>query len=448
MKKHRLNTKNLWLFMKITISQICLVLLCSTLAVAHESRAQEVLNRSVTIMGQNINLKSVLTQIEKQAEVKFVYSTKVQINQKLNLNLQKVKLSAVLSEILNPKLITYEVIENRILLTKSSIEATNTNTPFFKSEMEDLIAENKPVKGKITDESGNPIPGVNILIKGTNKGVSSASDGTYSVNVSDDKAVLAFSFVGFITQDVSVGSRSIVNVSLVSENKSLTEVVVVGYGTARAKDLTGAVATINQNTIKDLPVATIDQKMIGQVAGMQIQQLSGQPGAGTSVRIRGSGSLGAGNEPLYVIDGMPYSAGLNQDFNPLLLINPNDIESISVLKDASSTAIYGSRGANGVIMITTKKGQYGKLQINFSSMTGIQNVPKKGRPELMNQREFVELQRNKIDIAVLRAENRKTTVADYPVEYQNIDQLIGNGTDWYDLLLQTAPIQEHNFHQE
>lgn len=430
--------------MKITLSQICLILFCTTLAVAHDSKAQEVLNRSVSITGQNINLKSVLNQIEKQVDVKFVYSTKVQIDQKLSLNLQKTKLSSVLNEILNPNSISYEVIENRILLTKSKGESIKSNFQPDKQEYGAIFIDTKTIKGNITDESGSSIPGVNILIKGTNKGVSSNADGSFSLNIAEEKAVLVFSFVGFVTQEVTAGSRSSINIILVSENKALTEVVVVGYGTARAKDLTGAVATINQNTIKDLPVATIDQKMIGQVAGMQIQQLSGQPGAGTSVRIRGSGSLGAGNEPLYVIDGMPYSAGLNQDFNPLLLINPNDIESISVLKDASSTAIYGSRGANGVIMITTKKGQYGKLQINFSSMTGIQEVPKKGRPELMNQREFVELQRNKIDIAVLRAENRKTTVADYPLEYQNIDQLVGNGTDWYDLLLQTAPIQEHN----
>jgi len=444
MKKHRLNTQNFWLFMKITFSQLCLVLLCTSLAVAHESQAQEVLNRSVTIVGQNINFKSVLTQIEKQAEVKFVYSTRVQINQKMNLNLQKAKLSTVLNEILNPNSISYEVIENRILLTKSKSELLNSTSTLNKLETESLIVDTKTIKGKITDESGSPIPGVNILLKGTNKGVSSTIDGSYSISVTDDKAILTFSFVGYVSQEVAVGNRSILNIVLASENKALSEVVVVGYGTARAKDLTGSVATINQNTIKDLPVSTIDQKMIGQVAGVQIQQLSGQPGAGTSVRIRGSGSLGAGNEPLYVIDGMPYSAGLNQDFNPLLLINPNDIESISVLKDASSTAIYGSRGANGVIMITTKKGQYGKLQINFSSMTGIQDVPKKGRPEMMNQKEFVDLQRNKIDIAVLRAENRKTTIADYPMEYQNIDQLVGNGTDWYDLLLQSAPIQEHN----
>ena len=165
------------------------------------------------------------------------------------------------------------------------------NSPLNKQESESLIIDTKTVKGKITDESGSPIPGVNILIKGTNKGVSSNIDGTYNLSVSDDNVILAFSFVGFITQEVLVGNRSMINISLVSENKALSEVVVVGYGTARAKDLTGAVATINQNTIKDLPVSTVDQKMIGQVAGMQIQQLSGQPGAGTSIRIRGMLSI-------------------------------------------------------------------------------------------------------------------------------------------------------------
>jgi hypothetical protein len=246
--------------------------LCTTLAVAHESQAQEVLNRSVTIVGQNINFKSVLAQIEKQAEVKFVYSTRVQINQKMSLNLQKAKLSAVLNEILNPNSISYEVIENRILLTKTKIELLNSSSLLNKQESESLMIDPKTIKGKIIDESGSPIPGVNILIKGTNKGVSSNIDGTYNLSVSDDKAILAFSFVGFITQEVLVGNRSMINISLVSENKALTEVVVVGYGTARVKDLTGAVATINQNTIKDLPVSTVDQKMIGQVAGMHIQQ--------------------------------------------------------------------------------------------------------------------------------------------------------------------------------
>src|SRR5690606_8627219 len=205
-----------------------------------------------------------------------------------------------------------------------------------------------------------------------------------------------------------------------------------------------AVSTIDMGVTRDLPVSSIDQKIIGQAAGVHIQQLSGTPGGGTSVKIRGSGSLGAGNEPLYVIDGMPYSAGLNQNLNPLLFINPSDIESVSILKDASSTAIYGSRGANGVIMITTKKGRYEQTKINVSSTVGMQQGPHKGRPQLLNEREFAELQRDRIAILVRRTQGREPIPDDYPAEYRNLDALTGEGTDWYDLLLQTAIVQDHN----
>jgi TonB-linked SusC/RagA family outer membrane protein len=304
-------------------------------------------------------------------------------------------------------------------------------------------AQERMISGKVSDASGSSLPGVNVLLKGTTSGTTTDSEGKYSISAPEN-SVLIFSFIGYETQDVSVYNQTGLNITLVSSMQALDEIVVVGYGTQRSEDVTGAVTTIDQQVIKDLPVSSIDQKMIGQVAGVQIRQLSGAPGSGSSVKIRGSGSLGAGNEPLYVVDGMPYSAGLNRDVNPLLLINPNDIESITVLKDASSTAIYGSRGANGVIMITTKKGEYDRTQVNVSSMTGIQQVPQKGRPDMLNQREFAELQRDKIDIAVRRAENREATVSDYPLEYQDLDALVGDGTDWYDLLLQTAHVQDHN----
>jgi TonB-linked SusC/RagA family outer membrane protein len=219
--------------------------------------------------------------------------------------------------------------------------------------------------------------------------------------------------------------------------------VVLGYGTQQKRDLTGSISTVDQKAIADLPVSSVDQKMIGQVAGVQILQQTGAPGSGTSVKIRGSGSIGAGNEPLYVVDGMPYSAGMNQNLNPLVFINPNDIESITVLKDASSTAIYGSRGANGVIMIVTKKGGYNRTRVNASLMAGTQQVPQKGRPKMMNAQDYAELQRDKIDIVVRQRENRAATVDDYPVEYQHPENL-GAGTDWYDLLLRTANTQDYN----
>lgn len=333
---------------------------------------------------------------------------------------------------------------NGSLTTGSPLTARIGGAVLLENGLLPAALPDQVVTGKVTDERGEALPGVNVVIKGTQRGTATDASGAFRFSVPDGATTLVFSFVGYLSKEEVVGNRTTIDVVLSTDTRALKEVVVVGYGTQRARDVTGSVAAINQTAVKDLPVSSLDQKMIGQVAGVQIQQLSGAPGAGTSVRIRGSGSLGAGNEPLYVVDGIPYSSGLNQTLNPLLLINPNDIESITILKDASSTAIYGSRGANGVVMITTKQGQFNRTQITASVMRGVQQVPQKGRPSLMNQREFIDLQRNKIDIAVRRAENRESTVADYPLEYRTPDQLTGDGTDWYDLLLQAAPIQDYN----
>lgn len=430
--------------MRMTVTQLAMLILFCGLASARDTKAQEVLNTTISLKIEAVEIKRVFSTIEKQAGVKFVYSPNaIRADQKVSLATTN-KLSEVLKELLQPLQISYEVVGARILLRKKMPEKAALSDEISTPVPNVTVPSDQVVKGTVVDnEKGEPLPGVSVLLKGTQRGATTNPNGEFSLSVPNGDAVLVFSFVGYEPQEQIVGNRTQINIKLKVDTKALEEVVVVGYGTQRAKDLTGSVATINPTTIKDVPVSTIDQKMIGQVAGVQIQQVSGAPGAGTSVRIRGSGSLGAGNEPLYVIDGMPYTAGLNQDFNPLLLINPNDIESVSILKDASSTAIYGSRGANGVIMITTKKGQYNKLQINVSSMRGVQEVPQKGRPELMTQQEFIDLQRNKIDIAVRRAENRQATINDYPVEYRNPSQLVGKGTDWYDLLLQAAPVQDH-----
>lgn len=308
------------------------------------------------------------------------------------------------------------------------------------------------LKGRITEaKTGKPLAGVTVHLENKSGSLEKATgnDGNYLFDaVAPGSYKLTVTNVGFVKQSKDIyitdGQAHIHDFVLTEEIAQLDQVVVVGYGSLQKRDLTGSVATLDNKLIRSLPVATIDQKMIGQVAGVQVQQLSGSPGGGTSVKIRGNGSLGAGNEPLYVVDGMPYSAEMNQRLNPLIFINPNDIESITILKDASSTAIYGSRGANGVIMITTKKAATDRTEVNVSLMTGVQQVPQRGRPQMLNQREFVELQREKIAIKLRQIENREPVAADYPVEYQNPASLTGNGTDWYDLLLRPAMIQEQN----
>ncbi|WP_109676326.1 SusC/RagA family TonB-linked outer membrane protein [Dyadobacter jejuensis] len=423
--------------MKFTFTQGLVMLLLMGVSYAHTSRAQEYLQRRISLQASNKDIKSVLTEIERTTDVRFVYSSQVIARgQKVSISEKESTLGAVLNNLLHPLNIRYELLGRKVILTKEIVPAKSPSV---------TAPVKLGVKGKVVDENNLALPGVSVVVKGTSIGTITDVNGAFALETPVDEAVLVFSFVGFVTLEKAINNSSFLEISLLQEHKALDEVVVVGYGTQKAKDLTGSVGLIDQDKVKDLPVASLDQKMIGQVAGVQIQQLSGSPGGGTSVRIRGSGSLGAGNEPLYVVDGMPYSAGLNQNLNPLLLINPNDIESISILKDASSTAIYGSRGANGVILITTKKGSFNKTQIHFSAMTGVQTVPQRGRPQLMNQREFAELQRNKIDIAVLRSEKRAATVNDYPVEYQNLGALQGAGTDWYDLILQNAPIHDYNF---
>lgn len=314
------------------------------------------------------------------------------------------------------------------------------------------VSSTSGISGKVSEtKTGRALGGVTIQLQNKSTTVEKATDneGNYLFNaLAPGSYKLTVTNVGFTKQskDINIinGQNQLQNFALTEDIAQLDQVVVVGYGSLQKRDLTGSVATIDNKLIRSLPVATIDQKMIGQVPGVQVQQLSGSPGAGTSVKIRGSGSLGAGNEPLYVVDGLPYSAGMNQNLNPLVFINPNDIESITILKDASSTAIYGSRGANGVIMVTTRKAVSDRTEVNASVMAGVQSVPQKGRPQMLNQREFVDLQREKIGIKVRQIENREPVNTDYPVEYQNPASLTGEGTDWYDLLLRPALIQEQN----
>ena len=408
---------------------------------------------------KKVSLEMALTQLETIYKVSIMYDSEV-VSDKVVLEEQKRAqaspgVEAELRALLKGSNLIYKKVSDTYFLImpnkhnpdrnrNRSAENEEIQTSSSKRDTNGSTIADVTVQGKVTSPKGDPLPGVTVVLKGTSIGTSTDANGGFSLQVPDANGILVFSFIGTISKEVQFSGAGTVNVILEEDTKALEEVVVVGYGTLRSQDVTGAVTTLDQEVIKNLPVSTIDQKMVGQVAGVQIQQLSGAPGAGTSVKIRGSGSLGAGNEPLYVVDGMPYSAGLNQNMNPLVFINPNDIESVTVLKDASSTAIYGSRGANGVIMITTKKGNYEQTQVNVSSMRGIQQVPQRGRPEMLNKREFAELQRDRIDILVRRQEKREPTLDDYPVEYRNLEELTGNGTDWYDLVLREASVQDHN----
>lgn len=286
------------------------------------------------------------------------------------------------------------------------------------------------VKGQVTSaDDGLPLPIVNILLKGTTKGTQTDFDGNYSIEVPDQNAVLVFSFMGYLTQEVSVSEGTTINVSLKSDVTSLDEVVVVGYGTMKKQDVTGAVSSVEAKDIVSTPVPGVADAIKGKIAGVDITNSNGNPGSGQQIRIRGNRSITASNAPLVVLDGIPYAGFIND-------INPNDIQSIEVLKDASSTAIYGSRGANGVILITTKRGATGGTKVTFDSYYGPTEMY--GEIDARNAEQYVQ---QRIDVA--KFYNNHTTDRDVFQDWEW--EAIQNGvdTDWMDFVFRQGHRQNH-----
>jgi TonB-dependent starch-binding outer membrane protein SusC len=281
------------------------------------------------------------------------------------------------------------------------------------------------VTGKVSTDSGEPLIGVSVSIKGINRGTQTDVEGNYKLDVPNN-AVLVYSFVGYNATEVNYTGQKTINVTLKLDDKLLNEIVVVGYGSQLKKNVTGAVQTIGAKEIKDIPVSQIGQKLQGQLAGVQINQTTGKPGQGMNIRIRGQLSVSAGSDPLYVIDGFPITGNIGA-------MNPDEIEDITILKDAASTSLYGSRAANGVVLITTKRGRTG-TNISFNTYVGIQEVPKRGLIKMMTAEEFAQFK------------NEYYTDAGQPVpaEFQNPAQYAGKNNDWYGALLRKAPLQSYN----
>ncbi len=290
-----------------------------------------------------------------------------------------------------------------------------------------LMAQQQAASGKVKGSDGGPVIGASVSVVGTSRGASTDGEGNFKINVSRNET-LRITSVGYNSTDVVYTGQKSIDVTLTVDNKTLNEVVVVGYGSQNKKEITGAVQTISYKDLKDLPVTQIGQKLQGQLAGVQINQTTGKPGTGMNVRIRGQLSVSAGSDPLYVVDGFPITGSIGA-------MNPDEIEDISILKDASSTSLYGSRAANGVVLITTKKGKGAGMTVSFNAFTGTQNVPMKGRLDMMDAEEFAQFKKESY-------EDAKQPV---PAEFQNPSQYKGKNNDWYDALLnKDAPISSYN----
>lgn len=315
----------------------------------------------------------------------------------------------------------------------ASIAAMESATP--DNPLVSMVTQqNKKVSGVVYDTNGDPAIGANVIVKGTTNGTITDMDGKYTLEVPAN-AILQISYIGYNTQEIPVGNKTTINVNLKEDTQALDEVVVVAYGTQKARSVTGAMSKLDASELSDMPVSQIGEKLQGKFSGVQINQANGEPNGGLVIRVRGAASINGGNEPLVVIDGFPTTSGLAS-------ISPDEIENITVLKDAASASLYGSRAANGVILVTTKSAKgvsAGKPRIDFSAYFGIDKVSNQGRPDLMNAQEFAQFKKEYYEDQALY----EGYTGGVPECYQN-PQAVGKGTDWFDVLLQDAITQNYN----
>ena len=365
MNKSHLFPKLFLTIMKITLQQLIICLVFCTFSYAHSAYSQFDLSKTVSLQMEKTEIKKVLSTIEKQVNVRFVYSSSnINTSQVVTINVTKKRLDQVLNELLIPLSVEYLVKENRIILRSnqevgSSIPTLNVlqlgDKPIIRkvSVFENNALADITIKGTVTNEKGEKLPGVSVIVKGTTRGTNTNQDGEYTITVSDEKAVLIFSFVGNESKEISVNNQTKLNVVLLTDTKSLDEVIVTAFGIKRDQKALGySSQKVSGDQLSAVGNTNIQNSLQGKAAGVQVRLSSGMPGRPALVNIRGSRSITGSNEPLYVIDGLPVAAGSRSiDFNP------SDVESMDILKGPAASALYGVRASNGVILITTKSGK-------------------------------------------------------------------------------------------
>ena len=419
--------KKLWLYhddkslvfvifkkMKLTLLLLCISVLGS---LAVESYSQ---TTRLTVNFEDTSIKQILNQIEEQSEFRFFYSGDVNVEKKASIAKKDKMVTEILDDLFQGTDVKYRLLGRQIAL--------------FVDESSNSIlssAQQKSVAGKITDATGMALPGVTVIIKGTTQGTITTADGTYNItNVSSD-AILVFSFVGMQTKEIPVAGKDVINVTLEDQTIGIEEVVAVGYGTMKKADLTGAVSSVSGTDLEKNTVVDPLYALQGKAAGLTITPVSGQPGAEIKVQIRGIQSINASNNPIYVIDGI-ISDGIGH-------INLNDIESISVLKDASSTAIYGARAANGVVVITTKRGKKGDPVITFHTYQGIRTSSNL-MPEMLKANDYLHLLEESYANSGQAVPNTAELVNTYFRDSKG--KMID--TDWLDVIMRNGSLQYYD----
>lgn len=354
MEKKRFQKGRWWSALKKTliIMKLCVFIICLTVlsVTASETYSQ---NARISLSMSNVTIEDVMRSIEDKSEYRFFYTEKLSVENKVSIDCEKKSINEVLDGIFKNTDISYKIVGRQIALFRNGNEPAS-----FQS------VQQKNITGKVVDSTGGTLPGVSVVVKGTTNGTITDADGKYSLGNVPENAVLQFSFVGMKSQEVAVGNKTSINVILAEETIGIEEVVAIGYGTQKKSDLTGSVASVSSKDMEKANPTNFAEALQGRATGVMVVNSQGAPGSSGVIRIRGIGTVN-NNEPLYVIDGM-FAESMGD-------INPADIESMEVLKDASAQAIYGSRAANGVILISTKKGKDGKSEFTFNASYGISN---------------------------------------------------------------------------
>ena len=353
-------------------------------------QAQEV--KGITLNVQNETAENVFNQLSIQTGLKFFYDQEI-VNSAPRITLK----------VSNASL--QDVLERITLQTKLYFNRDNHTISVGKQKTGQGTSKGiklRNIKGRVVDQDGEPIIGASVLVKGTTNGVITDMDGNYNLIDVPENALLAFSYIGYQTVELKANGKGLDKIMMKEDNELLDEVVVVGYGVQKKRDVTTAIASIRASDLKGQPVTSMAEAMVGKMPGVQVSQSTGAPGSSLQIKVRGTGTITAGTSPLYVVDGVPLAK------EQLNTFNMNDVESIEVLKDASSSAIYGSRGSNGVVLITTKKGQEGRATVSYNGYYGWQTVSKK--IDMLNAYEYADLvndARNNTYVDKMEAVNRK-----------------------------------------
>jgi len=407
-----------WKILNLMRNTLLLLFVTALNVLADDSYSQ---NTKVSLDLRNVPMAKVLSSIEEQSDYYFLFNARlVDVNRNVSIKAENEKISDVLRSMLKDENVDFFVYGRQIILSPK-------NLGLSENQFQQVI-----VSGTVTDAaSGDPLPGVNIIIKGTTQGVTSDMNGKYSIVVTSPDAILVYSFIGYVTQEVPVSGKNTIDVALVQEIKELDEVVVVGYGTQKRSDITGSVASVSKERLSNIPVTNFMHAIQGSTAGLLVTQTSSVPGSSGVMQVRGVNSINANTSPFIVLDGIPFFGSTND-------INTNDIESIEILKDASAVAIYGTRGANGVILITTKRGpkSQGKPVINYHTNLGIEQMSHVLKP--MSPAAYVQ------KYADYMEQNGMTQTMVLPNSSEVDNYNAGITTDWLDEITQPGRFQEHN----